>query len=180
MKGIVFTEFLEMVESKFSYEVADRILSESALPSGGVYTAVGDYDHHEMLTLVTQLSRAVDLPIPALVHAFGKHLFSRFVEGYPSFFKGIDSSMMFLSGIEDIVHAEVRKLYPTAQLPSFDIREQDNGLVMHYRSSRPFADLAHGLLEGCIEHFADRVMLARADTPGREGFDAVFTLTPEA
>jgi hypothetical protein len=177
MKGIVFTEFLEMVEARFSFEIADRILTESALPSGGVYTAVGDYDHGEMLTLVTQLSKAVDQPVPALVRAFGKHLFGRFVVGYPSFFKGMTSSSQFLAGIEDIVHVEVRKLYPTAQLPSFDIRQEGDILTMHYRSARPFADLAHGLIEGCIEHFADHATLTRADTPGSEGHDAVFTLT---
>jgi hypothetical protein len=75
------------------------------------------------------------------------------------------------------VHTEVRKLYPTAQLPSFDVRQEGDTLVLHYRSSRPFADLAHGLIEGCIEHFADHAALTRADTPGKEGRDAVFTLT---
>jgi len=41
MKGIVFTEFLEMVENKFSPELADRIIEGAEVPSGGVYTAVG-------------------------------------------------------------------------------------------------------------------------------------------
>ena len=35
MKGIVFTEFLEMVEEKYGYEVVDQIIEESKLPSGG-------------------------------------------------------------------------------------------------------------------------------------------------
>jgi hypothetical protein len=36
MKGIVFAEFLELVEEKFGLEVVDRILQASTLPSGGV------------------------------------------------------------------------------------------------------------------------------------------------
>ncbi len=52
MKGIVFTEFLEMVEEKFSPELADRIVEEAELPSGGVYTTVGTYNHGEMIKLV--------------------------------------------------------------------------------------------------------------------------------
>ena len=36
MKGIVFTEFLEMVEDKFSPELADRIIEGAELPSGGI------------------------------------------------------------------------------------------------------------------------------------------------
>ena len=57
MKGMVFTEFLEMVEEKFSPEMAERIIESSELKSSGVYTTVGTYDHHEMITLVISLSR---------------------------------------------------------------------------------------------------------------------------
>ncbi|MBT8311465.1 MAG: hypothetical protein HKP23_01335, partial [Flavobacteriaceae bacterium] len=39
MKGIVFTEFLEMVEDKFGLEVVDTIIEKAELPSEGVYTA---------------------------------------------------------------------------------------------------------------------------------------------
>ena len=41
MKGIVFTEFLEMVEERYSAEVMDQILLGAKLPSGGAYTARG-------------------------------------------------------------------------------------------------------------------------------------------
>ena len=41
MKGIVFTEFLEMVESKFGIEMVNGLLDSSELASGGVYSAVG-------------------------------------------------------------------------------------------------------------------------------------------
>jgi diguanylate cyclase (GGDEF)-like protein len=38
MKGIVFTEFLEMVEARFSPEICERLLETSDVPSHGVYT----------------------------------------------------------------------------------------------------------------------------------------------
>ena len=59
MKGIVFCEFVEMMEQEFSGEMADEIISGAQLESGGAYTTVGTYDHHEMLTLVTRLKRTV-------------------------------------------------------------------------------------------------------------------------
>ena len=34
MKGVVFTEFLEMVEDRFSPEMADRIIEGPNLPPG--------------------------------------------------------------------------------------------------------------------------------------------------
>ena len=39
MKGIVFTEFLDMVEARFTPEVADRMITAAALPSDGAYTS---------------------------------------------------------------------------------------------------------------------------------------------
>ncbi|MEO0814052.1 MAG: heme NO-binding domain-containing protein, partial [Myxococcota bacterium] len=45
MKGIVFTEFLEMVEDRFGFEAVDRLVTASGSDNDGVYTAVGTYDH---------------------------------------------------------------------------------------------------------------------------------------
>ncbi|MEM7313613.1 MAG: heme NO-binding domain-containing protein, partial [Planctomycetota bacterium] len=67
MKGMVFTEFQEMVEDEFGFDVYDEIVEASDLPSGAAYTAVGTYDHTEMLSLVTNLSKKLKAPIPALV-----------------------------------------------------------------------------------------------------------------
>jgi len=59
MKGMVFTEFLEMVEDQFGFTMADKIISEAELASGGVYTSVGTYHHQEMVALVVNLSKAL-------------------------------------------------------------------------------------------------------------------------
>ena len=53
MKGIVFTEFLEMVETKFGLETVDNIIENSDLKSEGIYTSVGTYDFNEMVTPVS-------------------------------------------------------------------------------------------------------------------------------
>ncbi len=57
MKGIVFTEFLEMVEDKFGLETVDSIIENSNLPSEGIYTSVGTYDFNEMVSLITSLHK---------------------------------------------------------------------------------------------------------------------------
>ena len=57
MKGIVFTEFLEMVEETFGLETVDTIIENSNLPSEGIYTSVGTYDFNEMVSLITALHK---------------------------------------------------------------------------------------------------------------------------
>src|SRR4051794_1729847 len=100
MKGIVFTEFLEMVESKFSPELADSIIERAELPSEGVYTTVGTYDHDEMIKLVCCLSQETGISTAELMQAFGLYMFGRFYILFPQYFSGIGSSFDFLERIE--------------------------------------------------------------------------------
>ena len=164
MKGVVFTEFLEMVEDKFGFDVADKIVSNSELDSGGVYTAVGTYQHSEMVQLVTNLSSESGLTIPQLLKAYGNHLFTRFAEGYEAFFEGVSDGFVFLEQIEGYIHVEVCKLYPDAELPSFETKRlDDNTLEMIYTSERRMADFAEGLIEGCAKHFNENYAIAKTN-----------------
>lgn len=178
MKGIVFTEFLEMVEERFSLDIADRMVGAAALPSGGAYTAVGTYDYQEMVQLVVQLSSLTGIALPDLLRAFGEYLFGRFVVVFPNFFMGVGSAFQFLQSVESYIHVEVRKLYPDAELPSFACQATQPGqLTVTYRSTRPFADLAEGLIRGCCQHFGEQVELLREALDGQPGTHERFTLT---
>ena len=164
MKGIVFTEFLEMVEEKFGFDVADNIVTQADLPSGGVYTGVGTYAHAEMVSLVVNLSEESKLPVPALLKAFGLHLFGRFSQLYQQSLTHAQGACDFLSRIESYIHTEVRKLYPDAELPYFHVEQPDaDTLVIVYESERGMADFAEGLLEGCISHFGEVIAVKRED-----------------
>ncbi|GAB6140449.1 nitric oxide sensor HnoX [Methylosoma difficile] len=169
MKGMVFTEFLEMVENTFSAEMVDDIIDAANPPSGGAYTAVGTYDHAELVSMVIALSERTGIAVPELIKVFGKHLFSVFSQNYRQFFEHVPDAFTFLSGIEDVIHAQVIKLYPDADLPKFECQRDGNVLFMTYHSLRHFADLAEGLILGCAEFFAEDLSI------GREEIDANTT-----
>ena len=178
MKGVVFTEFLEMVEERFGLNMVDHIIEQSDLPSGGAYTAVGTYDHDELLRLIGSLSEGLDTPVPDLVHAFAHHLFNSFVSAYPFVLAGMNSSVELLENIEGFIHVEVRKLYPDAELPSIDFRKLDaDRWELTYHSTRPFADLCQGLIDACSKHFADDLRLEREDLEVVDGFSSRFVLS---
>ena len=52
MKGIIFTSFLDLVEEKFGMEMLEEVISSANLPNKGAYTAVGTYDHAELVQMV--------------------------------------------------------------------------------------------------------------------------------
>lgn len=156
MKGVVFTEFLEMVEEQFGYEMVDEIIVKSKVPSGGSYTAVGTYDHSEMISLVMALHHSSEISVSDLLKSYGQRLFGRFHNLYPQFFDGEKDALTFLEYIDSYIHVEVLKLYPDAQLPRFiSERVSDKQLVMTYKSDRKMADFAHGLILGCLSHFKE-------------------------
>lgn len=176
MKGVVFTEFLEMIESKFGLELVDRLIESADLQTGGSYTSVGTYDYQELIQLVVKLSEEISTPVPALVQAFGSYLFERFTSSYPFALQGVEDAAGFLANVEDIIHVEVKKLYPDAELPTIDFhRINENDWRLNYNSTRPFADLCEGLIRACIEHFDDQGDLTREDVETSDGgFAASF------
>ena len=178
MKGIVFTEFLEMVEDSFSLEVADKMIRSSNLSNNGVYTTVGTYDHQEMVEMVTQLSKLTGLEVSSLLQAYGELLFTKFASGYQVFFEHVGSSFEMLKQVDNYIHIEVKKLYPDAELPEFAYEEPgENQLLMKYSSPRGFGAFAKGLILGCISHFEEDIELEMNDVSNGEGKLVHFLLT---
>ena len=86
MRGMVFTEFMTMVEDQFGLQTLDTIISKSDLTNDGAYSSIGSYDHQELIRMVTNLSKISGESATDLIRAFGQYLFGRFVEKYPVFF----------------------------------------------------------------------------------------------
>ena len=158
MKGMVFTEFLDFVEAQTNYDIVDEMIERSDLPSGGVYSATGKYEFQEMASLVSNLSKIINVPVPELLQIFGKHLMGRFSQLYPEFFVAETNTLSLLEKVENYVHVEVKKLYPDAELPTLDVKRLGpDEVVVRYISCRPLGDLCIGLIEGCGEHFGEQL-----------------------
>ncbi|WP_406683448.1 heme NO-binding domain-containing protein [Seonamhaeicola sp. MEBiC1930] len=154
MKGIVFSEFLELVEEKFGMEMVDKIINESNLESGGAYTAVGTYAFSEMLQLLQSLSGNTGISIDDLLLTYGEHFFKVLKENYSDMLAAYNGPLEMLSSIENHIHVEVKKIYPDAELPTFEVLEKTKTrLVMIYTSSRAMHYFGLGLMNKTFEHF---------------------------
>ena len=177
MKGVVFRELLDMVDDRFGADVTERVLDACVLPSGGAYTAVGTYDHSEILVLVGALAKETGAEGRDLVRAFGKHLFHRLAQAHPSTVEGHKDALSLVSTIQNHIHVAVRKLYPDAELPEIGwTAVSENEIELTYHSTRPFADLCQGLIEGSIEHFGVPTELTRAPQAQEDPHSASFRL----
>ncbi len=171
MKGIVFTEFLELVEDKFGLEVVDKIIEQSDLSTGGAYTAVGTYEFAEMLSLLKHLSEHTQISIDDLLLVYAEHFFGVLVSSYPGLIDKYEDPIELLSSIEDHIHVEVRKIYPDAELPTFQqIEKTPTSLVLVYKSSRAMYNFGLGLMNKTFEHYNTKatILLEKIKPDGTE------------
>jgi hypothetical protein len=158
MKGIIFNEFMELVEEKFGLDVLDEVLEMSG--DEGIYTAVGSYDHRDLVKLIVNLSKKTNIDPETLQQVFGQTVFKTLLASIPeSASIGTSSStFQFIRHVEDYIHVEVKKLYSDAEPPKFYfISESETDMVMDYQSARCMSHVCLGLIEGCAEHFGEKL-----------------------
>ncbi|MCT4624048.1 MAG: heme NO-binding domain-containing protein [Schleiferiaceae bacterium] len=177
MKGVVFTELLEMVEEKFGYSTVDSIIEKSNLPNDGAYTSIGTYDFSEMGSLVLNLHKETKIPIPDLLQTYGEYFFSFLAKNYTPFLDRANGLFDFLDSIHNYIHVEVKKLYPDAELPAFETVERNEvKMVMNYTSERKLGDFAKGLMLKSGEYFNEDISI-EAIALNESGSQIQFVIT---
>ncbi len=154
MMGMVFEEFFTYVEREFSTDMVDDIIIKSKIESDGAYTAVGRYDFNELVSLVVALSEEVNTPVEDLVEGFGFYVFEKLYDSHRKYLPQWDTPFDVLRKIDGHIHIEVQKLYPNAELPQFVVeKDEENEMILQYRSVRPLAKFAEGIIKGCVSYF---------------------------
>ena len=176
MKGIVFRSFIDFAEDQLGLEFVDQMLQDLDPESAGVYTNVGTYAHEELLTFVTYIHEQKNLDTTPLIHAFGQHLFSVLHNHYPDMVDCYQDSFECIDHLDQTIHKSVHKIYPNAETPNLNAKKSENqrSMTLQYHSTRPFFELAHGLLMACTTHFGDNVSI---DTQKVSDHEGLFTLT---
>jgi len=171
VKGIVFTEFLQLVETQWGIDMVDDLIDATQIPSGGAYSSVASYDFSELASLLEELSRQTNVPRSELLVRFGNHLAAAFANKFPDFFTSKETLFDFIESVDSHIHVEVKKLYPDADLPNFDCERKSNQvLAVTYSSLRPLADLAEGLITGCADYFHQPITLQRENKSTAHGY----------
>ena len=165
MKGVVFTEFFELIEELHDYDMVDRVIQKSNVESVGSYTSIGSYDFQELVKLLITYSNISVNSIDEVLRLLGHKLLKTFRRGYAAFFEPYASSHDFLKTVDKNIHVEVYKLYPDAELPSIRVEDvDDDSFRLIYSSSRALGHLALGLIEATFELYGEEYTIDMEST----------------
>src|SRR5205807_6193394 len=122
------------------------------------YTSLGSYPDAELAKLVLAASSVLQQPPDTVLRFFGAEALPLLAAKYPAFFLGHTGTQSFLLTLNDIIHPEVRKLYPGAEVPDFTFSSFDDGaLLIGYDSPRQLCELAAGFVFGAGDHCGESV-----------------------
>ncbi|PRY77199.1 heme-NO-binding protein [Yoonia maritima] len=170
MKGTVFVELIKMAEEAFGEDVVDDMLDKTDLENDGAFTTVGNYPCADLFKITKAFSYTSGLSEEELERRFGAWMLDHFGENYPHFFTGKPDSFAILEAINGEIQVEVRKLYPDAELPEFEITKKSaKHFEMTYSSQRPIAEFCHGLIEACVKRFGQTADIQRASALPPDG-----------
>ena len=158
MKGIVFDLFEQAIVRQHGEDAWDDLLAQAGLV--GAYTSLGSYADAEFGRLVEGASAMFRMDPQETIRWFGRESMPRLAAAYPEFFTPHVSTRPFLLTLNDIIHPEVRKVYPGADVPWFAIGETADGdLVMGYDSRRRLCAFAEGLIQGAAAQYGEPVRI---------------------
>ena len=154
MKGIVFNLLEEVIRKEYGEETWDRLLDATAME--GAYTSLGNYPDADLAKLVMAASKMLNIPPEAVTRWYGRKALPLFAQRYPQFFEAHKSTRMFLLTLNNIIHPEVRKVYPGADVPDFQFDASSaEVLIMEYSSRRRLCMFAEGLIDGAADYFGE-------------------------
>jgi hypothetical protein len=146
MKGVLFNVVEDVVTEALSADAWDDVVERSGV--GGAYTSLGTYPDGEMTAVVGEVATATDMSGEETLRLAGQLGFKHLVARAPHLIEPYQDWKAILTALDDIIHPEVLKIYPGADVPRFAVTADGDDLVVVYTSPRALCALADGLIVG--------------------------------
>lgn len=146
MKGVLFNVVEDVVTEALSADAWDDVVERSDV--GGAYTSLGTYPDRELTAIVGEVATEADLSGEETLQLTGQLGFKHLVARAPHLIEPYGDWKAILKALDDIIHPEVLKIYPGADVPQFVVTDDGDDLVVVYTSARALCALADGLIVG--------------------------------
>lgn len=175
MEGIVFTEFLDMIEEMWGIASLDKIV-DTTLASGGIYTIGGTYPPSELTHLVHRTHANTGEPIRRIYLLLGRRLFNKFTRLDKEVFEQYTTAFDFLDRLHEYLSGFVHRIHPDLETSDFISRRiGPSQMIVTYRSKKKLGDLAEGIIQGVFEHYAEEAEIF-GEKVSETGDEVQFTI----
>lgn len=171
MRGIIFRTYLNFIKDTFGYEQLDEILIQDNYPNKGGFSSAGNYKSKYLISLVTNTTHLYSNSKDKVLEAFGIYAFKFLLDRFKRSYKDNNTPLHtnntydFLEKLNIIHFDELRKIYPDAMFPKFDInRVAKNHIIIEYASPRNLPYLVFGLIKGSLNYFDEDSTLTMEKT----------------
>ena len=175
MKGVVFNLLEDLVRREFGDMEWSRVLQDAEVDH--TFASEGTYPDAVLRRLIAEVGKRAQKSPGEALQWFGRHSMPLLHSMYPGFFASQTSARSFILTLNDIIHPEVRRLFPDADVPWFDFdNSSPNELIVGYQSPRKLCLLAHGFIEGAADHYGETVDVEQVQCMHRGDAKCVFQL----
>lgn len=183
MRGIVFTAFLTFLDEQRRQGLSNEILDDlEADLKSSAFTSVNHYPSEDLKTMLAAASHSMNEPVSDMVRDFGIFLFKHLMSKLGMHVQEYDTWQAMLSNVDVAIHESVQKLEPERKIPVFltPVEDANSALTLHYTSPRGMADLAEGLILGCLQHYGvdQNIAVCRIDL-AEDGTSSIFKMNQQ-
>jgi hypothetical protein len=156
MKGTIVVALGEMVQQKFGKDFWREILKSVGLHPTMTVLATEDIADETVINVIKEICKRANLTMEQAADAFGEYWVNVYAPRvYQIYYLDCKSARDFITKMDDI-HVASTKNIPGSKPPRFDFKwEDDNTLIMSYKSHRGLIDLMVGLIKGVGKYYKE-------------------------
>lgn len=180
MYGLINTALRDMIQTRFSDEVWQQVLTASGVPEDSFLT-MRSYDDAITYSLAGAASEVLGAPIETCLEMFGEFWIEETAgKNYGMLMDATGQNLVeFLENLNGL-HDRITSTFLNYMPPSFRIEQLgDTQYRLHYESSRKgLTPFVVGLLNGLTRRFdAELAIESQHDEPAGDGTHTIFALT---
>jgi len=174
MKATIVLCIKEIIEKKFGKDKFKEILKKSGFEEEKVFFAAMDIEDDKVLKIVDNAIKILNVNKNDFFELFGEYWVTGYATKiYKPYFLLSSNAKEFLSNMKT-VHELVTKISKSSNPPDFEYEKrsnEDNKLIMHYKSKRGLSFLMPGLIKGVAKHYNESVDVKEL---GNDTFEITF------
>ncbi|MCP4214794.1 MAG: hypothetical protein GY765_09055 [bacterium] len=165
MKGVIVVCLAELIKEKFGKGKWEDALEMAGLKRTSFFMLSANIDDATVMKVVNCVCRVLKITLAQAADAFGDYWVNDYAPRiYKAYYRGKNSAKEFLMDMDN-VHITVTKKVEGSAPPRFEYElQEDNVLVMTYKSSRGLIDFFVGLVKGVGRYFNEDLKVRKIDS----------------